>query len=71
MVQPSPWRPSFDFWLVRSPRYLVANILAGECQPSGWQRAGNEALIKIRERSELIIFGFARRRFRARACARL
>ena len=29
-----------------SARYLVANILAGECQPSGWQRAGNEALLK-------------------------
>ena len=58
-------------WFDPPARYLVANILAGECQPSGWQRAGNEALIKIRERSELIIFGFARRRFRARACARL
>ena len=42
-------------WFDPPSRYLVANILAGECQPSGWQRAGNEALIKIRERSEPII----------------
>ena len=41
MVQPSPWRPSFDFWRFRSPDcYLVANIL-------GWMRVAQRGKAPI------------------------